>query len=63
MTNSVKNYKKQYIDSITHNGTTSSVHKSTKYTRLCVNYKKIPKISTKSQTLQDIVGNIMTTTK
>ena len=63
MTNSVKNYKKQYIDSITHNSTISSIHKSSKYTRLCVNYKKIPKISIKLQTLQDIVGNIMTTTK
>lgn len=40
MTISVKNYKEQYIDSITHESTISSIHKILKYIILCVNQKE-----------------------
>lgn len=54
MTKLVKNYIKQYIDSITHLTTIFSIHKSKKYNQLCVNQRKTPKISKKSRILQDI---------
>lgn len=55
MTRLVKNYIEQYIDSITHLTTIFNIHKSQKYNLLCVNQRKIPKISKKSRILQDIV--------